>query len=93
MEGRSTDTGLKYKLVDGSEITDVEVFAGKGVSKTYDRAYSYYAPKFGGRAKDWQHIKGFGFIDVDGTEHFVENHWSECKVIGKVEGFIKEWLD
>ena len=85
-------SGEKYHLTEGTYIRDKEVFAGKGTRTKYEKAENY-AKKYGGKAEDWQHVKGFGSISTPDGDREVEIHWSQCEGIGKKELFIKKWLD
>ena len=85
-------TGEHFNLVEGTKITNVKVFAGKGVKTPYRKSY-VYANKYGGKASDWRHTKGIGIVDYYGEERRAELHWSECAGIGKYDFFVKEWLD
>lgn len=85
-------TGEKFHFVEGTRIQDVEVFAGKGVKTPYRNAWKY-ARDFGGKEKDWQHVKGKGVLDYYGEDRRAEVHWSQCAGIGKVDFFIKRWLE
>ncbi len=86
------ETGEHFNLVEGTRLQDVEVFAGKGV-KTEFRKAQKYADKYGGKAKDWQHVKGKGTINYYGEERNAELHWVQCEGIGKHDFFIKRWLE
>ena len=85
-------TGEKFRLADGAKLQDVEVFAGKG-TKTPFRNAEKAAEKFGGEAKDWQHVKGFCTLDTPDGDRDVEIHWIQCQGFGKHDFFIKRWLD
>ncbi|MCQ2173303.1 MAG: phage minor capsid protein [Bacteroidales bacterium] len=85
-------TGESFKFAEGTKLQNVQVFAGKG-SKTVFRKAQKYADKYGGEAKDWQHVKGFGVIDFYGEDRKAEVHWVQCENIGKHDFFIKEWLE
>lgn len=85
-------TGEKFHFVEGTRIQDVEVFAGKGVKTPYRNAWKYVRD-FGGKEKDWQHVKGKGILDYYGEDRRAEVHWSQCAGIGKVDFFIKRWLE
>jgi hypothetical protein len=86
------ETGEKFHLVEGSHLQNVEVFAGKGGYKPYNKAWKY-ARDFGGKVEDWQHVKGFGLVDYYGEAREAELHWSQCAGFGKHDFFIKRWLD
>lgn len=85
-------TGERFQIAPGSRITNVEVFAGKGVNTPYRKA-NVYAEKYGGSISDWQHVKGFAVILYYDEERKAEIHWSRCEGIGNVDRFIKRWLD
>jgi len=86
------ETGEHFRLVEGTSLQDVEVFAGKGVKAEYRQAEKF-AKTYGGKAKDWQHAKGKGTVDFYGEGRKAELHWSQCKGVGKHEFFIKRWLE
>lgn len=85
-------TGEKYHFAEGTKLQNVEVFAGKG-TRTIFRKAGEYAERYGGNAKDWQHVKGFGILDTPDGDRDVEVHWVQCQGIGKHDFFIKRWLD
>ena len=85
-------TGEKYHFAEGTRLQNVEVFAGKG-TRTVFRKAEEAARKFGGNAKDWQHVKGFGVLDTPDGDRNVEVHWIQCQGVGKHDFFIKRWLD
>ena len=96
-KGRNYDimdlvTGDMYHLADGSKLQNKEVFAGKGHFKEYRNAYKY-AEKYGGKAEDWQHVKGIADLDTQDGIFRAEVHWSQCEGIGKKDFFVKRWLD
>ena len=86
------DTGEIFHFVEGTKIQNVSVFAGKGTKVEY-RAAEKYANRYGGRAEDWQHAKGFGWLRTSDGDRFAEVHWSQCNGIGKFEFFIKKWFE
>lgn len=43
--------------------------------------------------EDWKHGKGVGIVDVDGEHIRAALHWSEIEGLGRVEIFVKEWLE
>lgn len=86
------ETGEFYHLSEGTHLQDKEIFAGKGSSVPY-RDADKFAKKYGGKSKNWSHVKARGVIDTEDGDRPAEIHWSECEGIGKVEMFIKEWLD
>lgn len=69
------------------------MFAGKDTKVPFRNAKEF-SEKYGGNPKDWQHVKGIGFITKDKEViKKAEIHWSQCKEIGKVEMFIKRLID
>lgn len=73
------------------ELTNVEVFAGKGGRKPLRLAESF-AKEYGGKPEDWMHTTGDGRIRFgDGTEKEAEIHWFECDGIGQTEWKVKRF--
>ena len=85
-------TGEIYHFAEGSKLQNKRVFAGKGCKKKYRKAHQY-AHKYGGDVNNWQHVKAIATITTPDGDRIVEVHWSQCEGIGKVEMFIKRWLD
>ncbi len=83
-------SGEKYQII--GRINDPTIFAGKG-TKTVYRDADKFAEKYGGRVEDWKHGKGVGIVDVDGEHIRAALHWSEIEGLGRVEIFVKEWLE
>lgn len=78
------------KIMAG-DITDVEVFAGKGGKKPLDLA-DKFAHTYGGKPEDWTHSTGNGKIKLsDGTEKNAEIHWFECEGVGQTKWKIKKF--
>ena len=86
------EIGEEYHIVEGTYIKDKEVFAGKGVRTKYEKAF-LYANRYGGKLEDWQHIKGKALLSTADGDRIGEIHCSECENIGKVDLFLKRWLD
>lgn len=87
-------TGKTHHFVEGTTISNVEVFAGKGVrNKLKPRVAAGLAKKYGGSPRNWKHVKGLGTIEAGGRVRTAEVHWFEEKRAGRVEFKIKEWLD
>ena len=82
--------GTYSKLTEGTAITDIEVFAGKGTNKEL-RVREYLAKNYGGKAENWQHTKGRGFVDYNGESRKAVLHWFEEETVGIVEMFVKGW--
>ena len=82
-----------YKFYGGTNITNIQVFAGKGVrNKLRPAVAEAMARKYGGKPRDWQHAKGLGTVEQNGLLRTVEVHWFQEKNHGKHEFKIKDWL-
>ena len=56
-------SGRAYRFIEGTSITDVEVFAGKGTRNKLSPKVSHgLSEQVGGRPRDWQHVKGIGTV-------------------------------
>ena len=86
-------TGEMFHLAEGSILGNKKVFAGKGAKKPYVKAWRYVDKFPDTKEEDWQHVKGTGIVDYFGENRKAEIHWSQHKDIGKVDLFVKEWLD
>lgn len=82
--------GTFSKITEGTKISDIETFAGKG-SKTDLRVKNFLVQNYGGSAENWQHSKGRGYIDTaDGPKKAVI-HWFYEENVGAKEIFVKGW--
>lgn len=87
-------TGRAYRFLEGTTITDDEVFAGKGTRNKLNPKVSHgLSKKFGGRPRDWQHVKGTGTLDYHGRARRAEIHWFQARGVGKVKFKVKRWID
>ena len=84
-------TKQRYRFKNGTKLTRVHVFAGKGCSKEF-RDAEKYARRYGGRASDWQHCSGIGYITNGSSLLKCEIHWVQGKDGNLREAFIKEVL-
>ena len=82
--------GTISKLSDGANITDVEVFAGKG-SNSELRVKYHLESNYGGKAENWQHVKGRGFVETADGPRKAMLHWFQEETVGIVEMFVKGW--
>lgn len=83
-----------YHFLEGSTISDIEVFAGKGVrSKLKPQVVRGLVAEHGGKARNWKHVKGIGTIDCGHRIRTAEVHWFEETSVGKVGFKIKKWRD
>ena len=76
--------GTVAHFVEGSKLHHKEVFAGKG-TRTPIRDVDRLVNTYGGNAEDWQKIKGFGTLELNGKSFEGEVHWYEEPSIGKKE--------
>lgn len=77
--------GTIAHFVEGSKLHHKEVFAGKG-TKTPIRDVERLVTTYGGKAEEWQKIKGIGTIVLDnGEQEEVEIHWYEEPSVGRHE--------
>ncbi len=86
-------SGRAYRFIEGTSLTNVEVFAGKGTrNKLNPKVARGLSEQVGGRPKDWQHVKAIGTLDYHGHARKAEVHWFQAKDV-KVKFKVKEWLD
>lgn len=83
--------GNHAKFSEGTTITKVKVFAGKGTDVPIREAI-YLENDFGIPAKEWQKIRGEGIIAFEGKNRPAEIHWYEADG-EKVKLKVKRWLD
>ena len=82
------DTGKRFRFKEGTKITQVVVFAGKGCSTPF-RDAAKYGKMIGFKPEEMQHCAGMAQI-TDGTRTFTrEVHWVQGSD-GKIrKAFIK----
>jgi len=83
--------GNHAKLVEGTKITKVKAFAGKGTN-TPIRDAVFLENDYGIPAEEWQKVRGNAYVIVDGQKRLAEVHWYEAKgqrVKMKVKRYIK----
>ena len=86
-------TGKKYRFAEGTTISSVEVFAGKGVRKKLRlQVAAGLTERYGGRMRNWQHVKGYGTIEKGDRLVTAEVHWFQEASVGKCEFKVKRWL-
>ena len=83
-------TKQRFKFKDGTKLTEVHVFAGKGCSKEF-RDADKYAKRYGGKASDWQHCSGKATITNGSKTLDREVHWVQGADGKMREAFIKEY--
>ena len=85
--------GNYSRVTEGTKITKVVAFAGKGLKRQVDVA-EHLSKQIGGKAENWQHLRGEGFVDVDGESLSAELHWFENSDIeGRFRMKVKRWRD
>lgn len=90
---KDPSSGRKYRFAEGTTISQVEVFAGKGVrSKLRPKVVEGLVRDYGGKARNWQHAKGIGTIDMGDGYQTAEVHWFQEPSAGKHGFKIKRWL-
>lgn len=84
--------GILSRVTPGTTVSEIETFAGKGAIKgTELRVRDFLVQNYGGKAENWQHSKGRGWVDVpEGTRKAVL-HWFYEESVGVRELFVKGW--
>ena len=83
-------TKQRFKFKDGTKITRVEAFAGKGCVREF-RDADKYAKRYGGKKEDWQHCSGQATITNGKVDLTREVHWVQGSDGRMREAFIKEY--
>ena len=83
--------GNHTKLAEGTKITKVRVFAGKGTN-TPIRNRFYFESTYKIKANEWQKVRGEGTVVFEGKNRTAELHWYEADG-EKVDMKVKRWLD
>lgn len=83
-------TKQRYKFKDGTKITQVEAFAGKGCKREF-RDAEKYAKRYGGKKEDWQHCSGRAVLTNGQHDFSREVHWVQGADGKMHEAFIKEY--
>ena len=85
--------GTYSKLVEGTKITKVYTFAGKGATKKIDVA-QYLEKQYNVPASEWKKVRGDGFIiDENGKNRHAELHWFESDKTGRIKMKAKRYFD
>ena len=84
--------GNHTKFVEGTEITNIKVFAGKGTNVEIRNAIflesTYKIP-----ASEWKKVRGNGYVIVDGEKMYAEIHWYEADADDRYMMKVKRYLD
>ena len=85
--------GNTGKIKEGSTITKVVAFAGKGTNKEL-RVAKYLEQQYGVNRDEWKHSRGDGYVVCDdGKTRHAELHWFECKDIGRIKMKVKRYFN
>ena len=86
-------SGNKGKIQEGSKITKVVVFAGKGTKKEL-RVANHLAKQYNVPEGEWQHVRGDGYVVCDdGVIRHAELHWFESDKTGRIKMKVKRYFD
>ena len=84
--------GELSKLSEGSRITKVVTFAGKGTNKKL-RVAEFLAKDYNNSLEGWMHTRGEGFVDFEGVPKRAELHWFEHEEVGRIQMKVKRWFE
>lgn len=84
--------GSFSRLKEGSKITKVFVFAGKGTNKPIKVAH-YLEKQYGVPQNEWKKVRGKGIIMANGQERTAELHWFESDQTGRIKMKVKRYYD
>lgn len=84
--------GSYTKTTEGTKITKVVAFAGKGLKRKVDVA-EHLSKQYGGKPENWQHLRGEGFVDVGEESRRAELHWFDNEDVGIKKMKVKRWRD
>lgn len=84
--------GQKGKIQEGSKITKVVTFAGKGTNKEL-RVAKYLAKQYNIPESEWKHSRGDGYVVCDdGVVRHAELHWFESSRTGRIKMKVKRYF-
>lgn len=78
------------KIAEGTKITKVYTFAGKGTGKPVKVA-KYLSKQYKGVPEsEWKKVRGDGYVeDAEGRITHTELHWFESKQTGRIKMKVK----
>jgi len=83
----------KGKLKEGSTITKIVTFAGKGTNKPIKVA-QHLESQYNVPQSEWKKVRGDGYVErPDGNVQHAELHWFESKETGRIKMKVKRWFD
>ena len=83
--------GGHAKFAEGTEITDIKVFAGKGTDIPIKNA-KFLESDYGVPADEWEKVRGTAYINSNGKNRKAEVHWYEGGN-QKVQFKVKRYYD
>lgn len=88
----------KSKFVEGSEIEEKCIFAGKDAETGNELKKRFkLAAEYGGNPEDWSHVSGNGWLydpALNGKIRLAEVHWMQNTEIDEYQEFwFKKWID
>lgn len=85
--------GNTGKIKDGSTITKVVTFAGKGTN-TELRVAKHLEEQYGVPKSEWKHSRGDGYVVCDDKKvRHAELHWFESDKTGRIKMKVKRYFD
>ena len=82
--------GITQTAIEGSKVTKVYTFAGKG-TKSPLRVESWLIKQFGGKTGEWQHTTGDVEFKIKSNNKTAKVHWFQEPTVGIVKAKIKRW--
>ncbi len=86
-----SENGEVLRAKDGTKVTKIYTFAGKGTSKPLRKEPQLL--KIGGKRGEWQHTTGDVQITVNGVVKTAEVHWFQEPSVGIVGAKVKRWRE
>lgn len=84
--------GQLSKISEGTKITKVVVFAGKGTDKPINVA-KYLSNQYNVPEEAWRKVRGEGYVDFNEAPRKAELHWFEANGVGRIKMKVKRWFD
>lgn len=84
--------GTISKLQEGTKITKVYTFAGKGTNKVI-RVAKNLEKMYNIPISEWKKVRGDGYVVIKGKSRHCELHWYETKATGRVDMKVKRYFD
>lgn len=84
--------GQLSKISEGTKITKVVVFAGKGTDKPINVA-KYLSNQYNVPEEAWKKVRGEGYVDFNKAPRKAELHWFEADGVGRIKMKVKRWFD